>query len=137
MSFVYSAGHDYRRTSAHRRFERGEGRLKAIIYTAVLLLGIYSAVKLVPPYMANYQLSDKMQELARYAVVNRYTEEQIRDNVYKAVQDLEIPVKREEIKVSSSNTLVKISLDYTVPVDLLFYHLDLHFTPSSENKSLF
>jgi hypothetical protein len=137
MSFVYSAGHGDCRRSAHRRFERGEGRLKAIIYTVILVLGIYSAVKLVPPYMSNYQLSDKMQELARYAVVNRYSEEQIRDNVYKAMQDLDIPAKREEVKVSASNALVKISLDYTVPVDLLFYHVDLHFTPSSENKALF
>jgi hypothetical protein len=32
--------------------------------------------------------------------------------------------------------MVKISLDYTVPVDLLVYHIDLHFTPESENKSI-
>jgi len=31
---------------------------------------------------------------------------------------------------------VKIAIDYTVPVDLLVYHFDLHFTPSSENKAL-
>jgi hypothetical protein len=27
-------------------------------------------------------------------------------------------------------------LDYTVPIDLLVYKMQLHFTPSSENKSL-
>jgi hypothetical protein len=27
-------------------------------------------------------------------------------------------------------------VDYTVPIDILFYHVDLHFTPSSENKSI-
>jgi hypothetical protein len=32
--------------------------------------------------------------------------------------------------------VVKISVDYIVPVDLLAYHVDLHFQPSSENKSL-
>jgi hypothetical protein len=31
---------------------------------------------------------------------------------------------------------VKISMDYTIPVDLLVYQLNLHFTPSSENKAL-
>jgi hypothetical protein len=50
---------------------------------------------------------------------------------------LEIPAKREDIKVVASNAMVKISLSYTVPVDLFFYHLDLHFSPSSENKALF
>jgi hypothetical protein len=32
---------------------------------------------------------------------------------------------------------VKISLEYTVPVDLLVYSTVLHFSPSSENKALF
>jgi hypothetical protein len=137
MSLVYSEGQGGRRRAAYRRFERGDGKLRALVFTAVLALGIYSAVKIMPPYMANYQLSDKIQELARFSVVNHYTEDQVRDNVFKVIQDLEIPVKREEIKVTASNTIVKISLDYTVPVDLFFYHLDLHFTPASENKSLY
>jgi hypothetical protein len=119
-----------------RRHERGQGKFKAIFTLAILVLGIYAAVKLLPPYVAEYQLSDKMQEQARFAIVNRYTEEQIRENVYKVVQDLEIPAKREDIKIVATMQVVKISMDYTVPVDLLSYHVDLHFTPSSENKSL-
>jgi len=119
-----------------RRKERGEGKFKAILTLVVLVLGIYSAFKLVPPYVAEYQLADKMQEQARFAIVNRYTEEQIRENVYKVIQDLDIPAKREDIKVVANQQVVKISLDYTVPVDLLSYRVDLHFTPNSENKSL-
>ena len=125
-----------RRAMAHRRTERGEGKFKAFLILAIVLLAIYSAVKIVPVYVSNYQLSDKMQEQARFAVVNRYTEDQIRDNIFKVMEDLEIPVKREAIKVVSSNAVVKISVEYSVPVDLFFYHLDLHFSPSSENKAL-
>jgi len=126
-----------RRPLAQCRSQRGEGKLKAVIYTAIIVLAIYAGVKFIPPYISDYQLSDKMQEQARYAVVNRYSEEQIRDNIFKIVQDLEIPAKREDIKVAASNAIVKISLNYTVPVDLLFYHKDLTFSPSSENKALF
>jgi len=125
-----------RRATAHHRTERGEGKLKAFIILAIILLAIYSAVKIVPIYVSNYQLSDKMQEQARFSVVNHYTEDQIRNNIFKVVEELEIPVKREAIKVVSTNAIVKISMEYTVPVDLFFYHLDLHFSPSSENKSL-
>ena len=117
--------------------ERGAGKIKAIIVTAILAFAVYAAIKIVPPYAAEYQLADKIQEQARFAVVNRYTEEQIRDNIYKVVQDLGIPAKREDIKIEASNQVVKIAMDYTVPVDLLAYHMDLHFTPSSENKALF
>jgi hypothetical protein len=68
--------------------------------------------------------------------VNHYTDEQIRDNVFKVVQDLDLPAKREDIKVTVTQSIVRISLEYTVPVDLLFYSTDLHFSPSSENKSI-
>lgn len=125
-----------RRATAHRRPERGEGKLKAVIYTAIILFAIYSAAKLVPIYFSEYQLTDKMQEQARFAVVNRFTEEQIRNNIFKVAQELEIPAQRDAIKVFSSYSVVKISVEYTVPVDLLFYHMDLHFSPSSENKSI-
>jgi Domain of unknown function (DUF4845) len=119
------------------RFERGEGKLKGIAIAALVVLAIYSAFKILPAYVNDYQLSDKMQEQARFALVNRYTEEQIRENIFKIVQDLDIPAKREDIKIVSNNSVVKISMDYTVPVDLLMYHMDLHFNPSSENKALF
>lgn len=123
-------------SSSSLRAQRGEGKLKAIIFTVILVAGIYAAFKLVPPYVSEYQLQDKMEELARFGIVNRYSEEQVRDNVFKAVQDLDLPIKREAIKVTVTQATCRISLDYTVPVDLLFYSAELHFSPSSENKSL-
>jgi Domain of unknown function (DUF4845) len=124
------------RLARARRGERGEGKFKAVFVLVILVLGIYCAVKLLPPYIAEYQLSDKIQEQARFAIVNHSTEEQIRNNVFKTIQDLEIPAKKENIKIVSNDQVVKISVDYIVPVDLLAYHVDLHFQPSSENKSL-
>jgi hypothetical protein len=133
---VHIEGIRDRRGLVHRRSERGASKAKSVIYLAIMLLVVYSAFKIVPAYVTDYQLSDKMQEQARYAVVNRYSEEQIRDNIFKVVQDLDVPAKRDAIKVSANNTVVKISMEYTVPVDLFFYHLDLHFSPSSENKAI-
>jgi len=118
------------------RAQRGEGRLKAILVIAIIAFVIYAAVKILPPYIAEYQLADKMTEQARFGVVNRYTEEQIRAAVFKEAQDLDIPITKEDIKVLASPSMVRISVDYTIPVDLIVYKLDLHFTPNSENKSL-
>jgi Tfp pilus assembly protein PilE len=133
---VYRDGIRTSHKRLQRRWERGEGKLKGIIILVVVVLGIYSAIKIIPAYVNDYQLADKMQEQARFAVVNHYTEDQIRDNIFKVVQDLDIPAKREDIKVVSNNSIVKISLEYTVPVDLLAYHTEMHFSPNSENKSL-
>jgi Domain of unknown function (DUF4845) len=122
--------------SCRARGQRGEGRFKAIAFTVIVVFGIYAAYKLIPPYMAEYQLADRMQEEARFAVVNRHGEEQIREAIFKEAQSLEIPLNREDIKVAASASLVKITVDYTVPVDLMVYKMELHFTPSSENKSI-
>ncbi|HEY1924681.1 MAG TPA: hypothetical protein VGG58_05480 [Candidatus Acidoferrum sp.] len=116
--------------------QRGGGTIKAILWTAILVYGAFVAFKILPAYVAEYQLADKMQEQARFAVVNHYPEEQIRDSIFKVVKDLEIPVKREDIKIVANQDVVKIACDYTVPVDLLLYQMNLHFTPSSENKNL-
>jgi hypothetical protein len=119
-----------------RRSERGEGKLKAIVVTAILLLGVIAGVKVIPPYVAEYQLNDKIQEIARFGIVEHSTEDQIKDKVMKTIEDLEIPATKDNIKVTAGTQRVTISVDYTVPVDIFFYHVDLHFTPSSENKSL-
>ena len=127
---------DSKRRRLRSHAQRGSGKFKAIAYMAIVVFGIFCAVRLLPPYIAEYQLSDKMQDQARFGVVNRYSEEQIRDVVFKEAQDLDVPIKKEQIKVLVNPSLVRISLDYTVPIDLLVYKMDLHFTPSSENKSL-
>ena len=119
-----------------RRVERGAVTLKTVVLVALAVLAIYLAFKLVPPYVSEYQLQDKMQELARFGIVNHYSDEQIRENVFKVAQDLDLPAKREDIKVTVTQSIVRISLEYTVPVDLLFYSTELHFSPSSENKSI-
>ena len=119
-----------------RRAQRGAGALKAILYTAFLIAGIFAAVRIVPPYVAEYQLNDKIGEQARFAVVNRYTDDQIRENMFKVIQDLDIPATREDIKIAATNHGISISVAYTVPVDFLVYKTDLHFSPSSEGRDI-
>jgi len=119
-----------------RGAQRGAGKIKAVLWTAILVFGVYAAYKIIPVYIAEYQLADRMQEEARFAIVNRHSEDQIRDTVFKTAQDLDIPITREQIKVLASMQMVQISVDYTVPVDLLVYRVQLHFTPSSENRAL-
>jgi len=125
-----------RQLKTFRSGERGEGRLKALIYTAILVIGVYLAFKLVPLYVAQYQLKDKMEEQARFAVVNRYSDDQIRDNLFRVIQDLDIPAKREDIKVASTTHGISISVAYTVPVDLLVYKTDLNFSSTSEGLDI-
>ncbi|HEX8798296.1 MAG TPA: hypothetical protein VF772_06775 [Terriglobales bacterium] len=121
---------------AFRSRERGEGRLKALIYTAILVIGVFVAFKVVPLYVAQYELKDKMEEQARFAVVNRYSDDQVRDNIFRVIQDLDIPAKREDIKVGPTNHGIAISVDYAVPVDFLVYKTEMNFSSSSEGRDI-
>jgi hypothetical protein len=125
-----------RQSYSSRHAQRGEGKLKALVYTAILIIAVFVAVKTVPSYVAEFQLKDKMTEQARFAIVNRYTEDQIKDNIFRVIQDLDIPAKRDDIKVTNTNHGLAIAVSYTVPVDFLVYQTDLNFTPSSEGRDL-
>ncbi|MBI1939884.1 MAG: hypothetical protein HYS33_00090 [Acidobacteria bacterium] len=49
---------------------------------------------------------------------------------------MDLPIAREDVKVSVTSSGVTIDLDYTVPVDLQVYTWVLHFTPSASNRAL-
>jgi hypothetical protein len=118
------------------RREHGVGKLKAIFWTLVLIAIVFVAVKLVPPYMSEYQLQDKMITEARFGSVNHRTDDQLRDSIYRTIQDLDIPASREDIKIENNSQLVKISVEYTVTLDFLAFQTQLRFNPVAENHSL-
>jgi len=119
-----------------RSSQRGEGKLRAIVYTVILVTLVFLAIKLVPLYVAEYQLQDKMNEQAKFAIVNHYTEDQIRDILFKVIQDLDIPAKRDDIKLTSTSHGVSVSVSYTVPVDFLVYQANITFSPTSEGLDI-
>jgi hypothetical protein len=114
--------------------QRGGSRLKALVYTAFLVIGVAVAFKIVPAYVADYQLKDKMNEQARFAIVNRYSDDQVKDNIFHTIQDLDIPAQRDDVKVHPTNHGLAISVSYTVPVDLWVYKTDLNFSTATEGR---
>jgi len=121
-----------------RRGSRGAGRLKAIFWLLVLAAGAYVGFKVVPILISNYQLQDYLNTTARFATVNRRSDEDIREDIYREIQKRDIPARREDNKISE-NTMrgVRISVEYTVPVDLKAYQWNMHFNPSTDNRSIY
>lgn len=116
--------------------ERGGAKIKTLVALIILGSAIFCAVKIVPPYFDNYQLQDSMREMAAYASVTRKQDDDIRAEVEKKIKQLGIPATSNDIQVSDDAGNVKISVDYTVPVDLAVYQLQLHFHPQANNASL-
>lgn len=119
-----------------RRGQKGSGNLKAIIWTAILVACIYSAVIVLPVLINEYQFQDTLQEIARFASVNRKSNEQIRQSVLEEAQKADLPVQAENIKVEGYGGNVHINVDYSVTVDLKVYQWTLNFHPAASNASL-
>jgi Domain of unknown function (DUF4845) len=96
----------------------------------------FAAFKIVPAYFANYQLQDSMVTEARFALVNRKAPNDVQDDIWKKVQELGIPAKKDDILVVSEQGNVQISVNYSVPVDLIVYQYSLQFHPQADNKAI-
>lgn len=116
--------------------ERGGTRLNLILTLVILAVLIFSGVKIIPWFFANYEFQDAIGTEARYALANRKTEEDIRDDVWKKMQELGIPARREDLHVSNQSGIVQISLDYNVPVDLRVFQFKLAFHTHADNRSI-
>ena len=119
-----------------RRTDAGRGYAKAIISLVILGAVAYAAIKIVPVYVSNYELEDYIREQTPFWVTQRTSAEAILTNIIAKAQDLGLPLEREEVKVDTGGGRVRVVIDYTVSVDLKVYTLQLHFTPSAENRSL-
>ena len=91
---------------------------------------------IIPAYINNFQLEDTMKAEARFGYVNRKSPEEVRDTVYKKIQELEIPAGRDDIRVEMLGNGMRITVTYTVVVELPGYRLELNFKPTADNMSI-
>jgi cell division protein FtsL len=119
------------------RGESGKGRLKAIVWTLILVAFIYTAAMVIPVLINEYQFQDSLQTIARFASVNRKSNEQVRKDVLEEAQKEDLPILAQDIKVEGNAGNVRITVDYSVTVDLKFYEWTLNFHPAAYNASLY
>jgi hypothetical protein len=117
------------------------GSIKMMFGIFVIVAGVYLGAELIPPYLTNYQFEDVVKNEAMINTYNTRPEGDIRDELFKKAQDMDIPVTREQIKVHRvgqvGNGSLIIETHYSVHVDLPGYPLDLQFEPSTRNKGAF
>lgn len=121
-----------------RNNELGSSKLNLILTLAVLGAMAFAGVKIVPAYVTNYQLQDAFESECRFALsaYPKKSPDDIRQDIWKEMQELGIPAKPEDIRLSMSGGLVAISLDYSVPVDLEIYQFILQFHPHADNHTI-
>jgi hypothetical protein len=121
-----------------RRAQESSGWFRTLSSLAFLAALIFVAIKIFPAYVNNFRLQGHIQQLSTKLAVRTWpvTSEEVRDEVVAFAQDHGVSLAADNVKVTVFLNYVSIKLDYTVPVDLKVYTLMLHFTPSTEKRSL-
>jgi hypothetical protein len=122
--------------ASERSGENGAGNLKAIVWTGVLVAFIYVIAMVLPVLVNEYQFQDSLQEITRFATVNRKTNDQLQKAVLDEAQKEDLPVEADDVKVVSNGKNVTIDVDYSVTVDLKVYKWTLNFHPTATNSGL-
>lgn len=120
--------------------ERGGTKFRLVFTLLFIAAVIFVGVELVPPYFAYYQFQDALKSEARFALTGypKKTPDDIRDDIYKKAQDLDIPTTKDAIQLTMdvANGQVDIGLDYSVPIDLKVYQFTLQFHPHADNHTI-
>lgn len=119
-----------------RRSESGRVTFKAILSLAFLAALVFVGFKVIPVYVNDYQLNDFVYNQTSFWVTEHTPPEAIVKSVLAKAQDLDLPLEAEDVTVKANAAKVSVSLDYDVPVDLKVYTWRIHFTHSSENRSI-
>jgi hypothetical protein len=108
-------------------------RLKALFGIFLVVAFIFLCIKLLPPYVQNYQFQQEIQSIARNTQFGYATEQSVREEVRKKIVDLGIPIDLEKMVITKDPSGVTIAGRYTVHVDLPLRPADLTFSPATKN----
>ena len=119
---------------------RNMGTFKAILGFLVIIGAIYAGFQIIPPELTNYSFQDDLRTVAMTGGANpRTTDQELVESVIKRAQEHQIMLTPENVTVQRigqpGSLAVYVAADYSVPVNLPGYSFNLHFTPSSGNKS--
>ena len=119
-----------------RLSESGRITFKALLSLAFLAAVVYASFKILPVYVNDYEFNDYIQNQTPFWLAQRASADGIRKNILAKADDLGLPMAAENVTVEANQNRVMVNIDYHVPVDLKVYTLQLHFTDSSENRSI-
>ncbi len=113
-----------------RKWQRGEGKAGCIFWILIFLIGGLVAWQMIPPKIADMQLWDHIEEIAK--LEPRKSGEWFRESIYRRASQLKIPLKKKGIKVDKTLRRVQVDLEYVVVLDFIVTTYEWKFGKSIE-----
>ncbi len=120
----------------NRNPERGGSGVKLFLLLVLLGSMVFAGFRVMPVYIDNYQMQDAVQSEARFAIGSRLAAKDIRADVLRKVKEIGIPAGEDDLKIVSTPGAVQITLDYSVPIDLVVYKYTKDFHIYADNRSI-
>ncbi len=118
------------------RSQRGFISFSTILGLVIVVGTVFTAIRLLPPYIANYQLQDSIDNIARTATYSQITDQELKRQVMRQASDLGIQVTDRQVIAQKSGGSVNIAITYEVPVNLLARQVVLKFAPAAGNRNI-
>ena len=120
-----------------KQSERGFISFSVILGLAIVVATVFSAVKLMPPYVSNYQFQDYIDNTARSATYSSVSEADLKKEIMTRARQLGIVLQDRQLEVHKvRGGTVTIKTSYDVPVDLIARQVVLHFEPAAGNTNI-
>jgi hypothetical protein len=102
-----------------RRAEAGTGRVGCVIWAALLGVAVLIAAKIVPVKIKTSTFYDAMQEQAQFGSIKG--DAAIQAELWRKAQELQIPLKKEDIAVRRDVAYVYVEVHYVLNVEFPIY----------------
>ena len=116
-----------------RRFrsQRGEGQFGCVVGLLLLLAAIFVAYKMVPIKVKAAELRGEVVDEAKHAGTRN--DEQITKAILRKAEQTGLPVSRDNIRISRSSNMIRVDVEYVVPVEFPGFTYEWNFHHSAEN----
>lgn len=100
-----------------RKGERGEGRIGLLVALAVVGIGAFLGVKIIPVKINAYEFRDFVEQECRTAALTR-EDKKIAKNIMEKAADLELPLQRKNLHLRRTSSEMVIDASFEMPIDL-------------------
>ena len=99
--------------------EEGKGTVGCIFALFLMVVVIFLAIKLIPPYLNHYEFKSEMKQAVSRAGARAIPDANIRKDLVLLAQKNKIVLKSENIQISRFAGQIVIRVTYTIPINFI------------------
>ena len=114
-----------------RKRERGEGQFGCLVGLVLIAVVGLVAYRMIPVKVKAAELRDTIADEAKSAGI--HDNKRILDAITAKAEQLDLPVRKEDIKLKRKDQMIYIEVEYEVPIEFPGYTYNWKFHQKTEN----